>query len=99
MAIDSENILVVRAEFEDRHGRALRADDLRGSNGLPSLVAIRRHIGITVPRRCTHRTALADLTGDAFERANAARGRHRRAAGICGRRFNVGPEKKRPDRD
>jgi hypothetical protein len=44
-----ENILVVCAEFEG--APALRADDLRGCNGLPSLVAIRRHIGITVPRR------------------------------------------------
>jgi hypothetical protein len=33
--------------------------------------------------------ALADLTGDAFELTNAARGRHRRAAGICGRRSNM----------
>jgi hypothetical protein len=40
-----EEILLACAEFEDRHGRALRAEDLRGANGLPSIGAVRRHLG------------------------------------------------------
>jgi hypothetical protein len=40
-----EEILLACAEFEDRHGRALRAEDLRGANDLPSIGAVRRHLG------------------------------------------------------